>query len=142
MAKRLDLTALNAYYGNFRAVADVTLSIEPRSVTAFIGPSGCGKSTVLRTLNRMHEVIPGAHITGTVALDGQDIYARDIDPVNVRRTIGMVFQRPNPFPTMSIRENVLAGLTLDSRRQSKAEREIIVEQSLRSEEHTSELQSH
>jgi phosphate transport system ATP-binding protein len=131
MAKRLDLTALNAYYGNFRAVADVTLSIEPRCVTAFIGPSGCGKSTVLRTLNRMHEVIPGAHITGTVALDGQDIYARDIDPVNVRRTIGMVFQRPNPFPTMSIRENVLAGLTLDSRRQSKAERELIVEQSLR-----------
>src|SRR6201999_1659827 len=102
MAKRIDADNLNIYYGKFKAVADCSLTIAPRSVTAFIGPSGCGKSTVLRTLNRMHEVIPGAHVKGSVQLDGEDIYAGGVDPVNVRRTIGMVFQRPNPFPTMSI----------------------------------------
>src|SRR5690242_5726486 len=112
MAKRIDVKNLNIYYGKFHAVKDVQLSIAPRSVTAFIGPSGCGKSTVLRTLNRMHEVIPGATVQGTVELDGQDIYASDMDPVDVRRTIGMVFQRPNPFPTMSIYDNVAAGLKL------------------------------
>jgi len=95
------------------------MSVEPRSVTAFIGPSGCGKSTFLRTLNRMHEVIPGARVDGKVALDGEDIYGTGVDPVNVRRTIGMVFQRPNPFPTMSIFDNVVAGIKLQSRR-SKA----------------------
>ena len=83
-------------------MADVALSVQPRSVTAFIGPSGCGKSTVLRTLNRMHEVISGARVEGSVLLDGEDIYAPGVDPVAVRKTIGMVFQRPNPFPTMSI----------------------------------------
>ncbi|MDT7637389.1 MAG: phosphate transport system ATP-binding protein, partial [Pseudonocardiales bacterium] len=102
MAKRLDIKDVDIYYGAFHAVNKVSLSVPPRSVTAFIGPSGCGKSTVLRTLNRMHEVIPGARVEGEVLLDGEDIYARTVDPVEVRRTIGMVFQRPNPFPTMSI----------------------------------------
>ena len=112
MAKRLDLKDVNIFYGSFHAVADVSLSVLPRSVTAFIGPSGCGKTTVLRTLNRMHEVTPGARMQGTVLLDDDDIYGAGIDPVGVRRAIGMVFQRPNPFPTMSIRDNVLAGLKL------------------------------
>jgi len=112
MAKRLDLKDVNIYYGSFKAVADVTMAIPPRSVTAFIGPSGCGKSTVLRVLNRMHEVIPGARVEGSVLLDGFDIYAPGVDPTGVRKTIGMVFQRPNPFPTMSIRDNVVAGLKL------------------------------
>jgi len=112
MAKRIDIKDLNIYYGKFHAVENVTLSVPPRSVTAFIGPSGCGKSTVLRSLNRMHEVVPGARVEGRVLLDGEDIYAPGVDPVEVRRTIGMVFQRPNPFPTMSIRDNVVAGLRL------------------------------
>ena len=100
MAKRIDVNNLNIYYSSFLAVEDISLAIEPKSVTAFIGPSGCGKSTFLRTLNRMHEVIPGAHVQGTVAMDGVDLYGADIDPVAVRRQVGMVFQRPNPFPTM------------------------------------------
>src|SRR5712672_800665 len=120
MAKRLDLKDLNIYYGSFHAVADVALSVQPRSVTAFIGPSGCGKSTVLRTLNRMHEVIPGARVEGSVLLDGEDIYGAGVDPVGVRKTIGMVFQRPNPFPTMSIRDNVVAGLKLQGVRNKKS----------------------
>ena len=119
MAKRLDLKDVNIYYGNFHAVADVSMSVPPRSVTAFIGPSGCGKSTVLRTLNRMHEVIPGAYVKGSVLLDGEDIYGAGVDPVGVRKTIGMVFQRPNPFPTMSIRDNVVAGLKLQGVRNKK-----------------------
>ena len=131
MAKRIDVTDLDVFYGSFKAVEGVTFSVEPRSVTALIGPSGCGKSTVLRTLNRMHEVIPGAYAEGTVLLDGEDIYGADIDPVNVRRTIGMVFQRPNPFPTMSIKENVLAGLKLDGKKRPKSELEVVVERSLR-----------
>src|SRR5437879_1882147 len=115
MAKRIDGKNLNIYYGKFLAVSEVNFTIAPRSVTAFIGPSGCGKSTVLRTLNRMHEVIPGARVEGKVLLDGEDIYGSDVDPVNVRRTIGMVFQRPNPFPTMSVYDNVVAGLRLQGR---------------------------
>jgi phosphate transport system ATP-binding protein len=107
------------------------MTIEPRSVTAFIGPSGCGKSTFLRTLNRMHEVIPGARVEGTVAVEGVDLYSSDIDPVAVRRQVGMVFQRPNPFPTMSIAENVLAGVKLNNRRMSKGDANDLVEQSLR-----------
>lgn len=130
--KRIEIRKLNAYYGNFRAVADVSLTVEPRSVTAFIGPSGCGKSTVLRTINRMHEVIPGAYVEGTVSLDGEDIYGEGVDPVSVRRSIGMVFQRPNPFPTMTIRENVLAGLKLEGSKRSKSELNEIVETSLKS----------
>ena len=131
MAKRIDVADLDIYYGAFKAVEDVSLSVEPRSVTAFIGPSGCGKSTVLRSLNRMHEVIPGAYVDGKVLLDGQDIYASDVDPVNVRRTIGMVFQRPNPFPTMSIYENVIAGLRLEGGKRRKGEMDDVVEKSLR-----------
>src|SRR6266480_1302328 len=115
MAKRIDGKNLNIYYGKFLAVSEVNFTIAPRSVTAFIGPSGCGKSTVLRTLNRMHEVIAGATVQGEVLLDGENIYGSAIDPVNVRRTIGMVFQRPNPFPTMSIYDNVVAGLKLAGR---------------------------
>src|ERR1700685_572305 len=102
MAKRIDAKNLNIFYGKFKAVADVNLTVEPRSVTAFIGPSGCGKSTFLRTLNRMHEGIPGARVDGKVLLDDEDLYAASVDPVAVRRLVGMVFQRPNPFPTMSI----------------------------------------
>ncbi len=131
MAKRIDVADLDIYYGAFKAVEDVSLSVEPRSVTAFIGPSGCGKSTVLRSLNRMHEVIPGAYVDGKVLLDGQDIYASDVDPVNVRRTIGMVFQRPNPFPTMSIYENVIAGLRLEGGKRRKGAMDDVVEKSLR-----------
>jgi phosphate transport system ATP-binding protein len=131
MAQRIDVKDLNIFYGSFRAVADVNMTIEPRSVTAFIGPSGCGKSTFLRTLNRMHEVIPGARVEGTVAVEGVDLYSSDIDPVAVRRQVGMVFQRPNPFPTMSIAENVLAGVKLNNRRMSKGDANDLVEQSLR-----------
>src|SRR5450756_34459 len=119
MAKRIDVKNLNAYYGTFRAVEDVTMTIEPRSVTALIGPSGCGKSTFIRTLNRMHEVIPGARVEGSVHLDDADIYAANVDPVAVRRTVGMVFQRPNPFPTMSIADNVAAGLRLNGLKNKK-----------------------
>jgi phosphate transport system ATP-binding protein len=130
MAKRIDVSDLNAYYGGFLAVEGVTFTVEPRSITAFIGPSGCGKSTVLRTLNRMHEVIPGARVEGKVALDGEDVYGPGIDPVNVRRTIGMVFQKPNPFPTMSIYDNVVAGLKLAGRHK-RSELDEVVERSLR-----------
>ena len=119
MAKRIDVSELDIYYGSFKAVEGVNLTVEPRSVTAFIGPSGCGKSTVLRALNRMHEVTPGARVDGKVLLDGEDIYGRDIDPVSVRYTIGMVFQKPNPFPTMSIRDNVVAGLKLHGKKSAK-----------------------
>src|SRR3954470_6372842 len=131
MAKRIDAKNLNMYYGKFLAVSEVNFTIEPRSVTAFIGPSGCGKSTVLRTLNRMHEVIAGARVDGDVLLDGEDIYGSDVDPVNVRRTIGMVFQRPNPFPTMSIYDNVAAGLKLQAGRRKRGELDAVVEKSLR-----------
>jgi phosphate transport system ATP-binding protein len=131
MAKRIDTKNLDIYYGKFLAVSNVSLTVAPRSITAFIGPSGCGKSTVLRTLNRMHEVIAGARVDGEVLLDGDDIYANGVDPVDVRRTIGMVFQRPNPFPTMSIYDNVIAGLKLNSKRMKKSESDTIVEKSLR-----------
>lgn len=120
MAKRIDVKDLDIYYGDFKAVEGVTLTVEPRSVTAFIGPSGCGKSTVLRTLNRMHEVIPGGRVDGKVTLDDQDLYASSMDPVAVRRTVGMVFQRPNPFPTMSIRDNVAAGLKAQRHEEQEA----------------------
>jgi len=130
MSKRIEVNDLNVYYGDFLAVEDVDIEIEPRSVTAFIGPSGCGKSTFLRTLNRMHEVIPGAHVQGQVLLDGEDLYGTGVDPVLVRRLVGMVFQRPNPFPTMSIRDNVLAGVKLNGGKMSKAEAESLVERSL------------
>jgi phosphate transport system ATP-binding protein len=130
MAKRIDISGLNIFYGAFKAVEDVNMNIEPRAVTAFIGPSGCGKSTLLRTLNRMHEVARGARVEGKVLLDGTDLYAQAVDPVSVRRTIGMVFQRPNPFPTMSIYDNVAAGLRLNGERNRKRLDEV-VETSLR-----------
>jgi phosphate transport system ATP-binding protein len=131
MAKSIDVSDVNIHYGDFRAVEGVNMTIRARSVTAFIGPSGCGKSTFLRSLNRMHEVIPGAYVEGKIVVDGQDLYADDVDPVAVRRQIGMVFQRPNPFPTMSIYENVLAGNRLNARRMRKSEADDIVEKSLR-----------
>ena len=131
MAKRIETINLSCFYGGMKAVEDVTIAIEPKSVTAFIGPSGCGKSTFLRALNRMHEVVPGGRIEGKVLLDDEDIYAPDIDPAAVRRTIGMVFQRPNPFPTMSIYDNVAAGLKLNGVRK-KSDLDDAVERSLRS----------
>lgn len=131
MSEGIKVKDLNIYYGDFLAVEDVTVDIEPRSITALIGPSGCGKSTFLRSLNRMHEVIPGAHVKGSVDIDGQDIYEEGVDPVRVRQHVGMVFQRANPFPTMSIADNVLAGMKLNNRNLSKSDGEQIVEESLR-----------
>ena len=131
MSKRIEVNDLNVYYGKFKAVEDVTLTIEPRTVTAFIGPSGCGKSTFIRTLNRMHEVIPGARVEGEVLIDGNNLYGPGVDPVLVRRQVGMVFQRPNPFPTMSIRDNVLAGVKLNNRRMTKTDADDLVEKSLK-----------
>ncbi|WP_210649365.1 phosphate ABC transporter ATP-binding protein PstB [Nocardioides sp. SYSU D00065] len=131
MAKSIEISDLDIYYGDFLAVQGVNMSIKARSVTAFIGPSGCGKSTVLRSLNRMHEVIPGARVEGKIAIAGQSLYDSAVDPVSVRRMIGMVFQRPNPFPTMSIYENVLAGNRLNSKKMKKSEADDIVERSLK-----------
>ncbi len=131
MSKRIEIKDLNVYYGNFLAVEGVSMVMEPRTVTAFIGPSGCGKSTLIRTLNRMHEVIPGARVDGEVLVDGNDLYGAGVDPVKVRREVGMVFQRPNPFPTMSIRENVLAGVKLNNTRMSKSDADDLVEKSLK-----------
>lgn len=127
----LDVRNLNAWYGKTLAVKAVTLSIKAQTVTAIIGPSGCGKSTFIRCLNRMHEVSHGGRVSGQVLLNGTDIYAKEIDPVEIRRRIGMVFQRPAPFPTMSVFDNVAAGLRLSrvwSRRWELAE---VVERSLR-----------
>ncbi|MBX6389659.1 MAG: phosphate ABC transporter ATP-binding protein [Frankia sp.] len=132
MSKRIEVSGLDIYYGKFKAVEGVDMIIESRTITALIGPSGCGKSTFLRSLNRMHEVIPGGRVTGKVVMDGEDLYGADVDPVNVRRQIGMVFQRPNPFPTMSIYDNVIAGVKLNGRRRMKrSELDDLVEQSLR-----------
>ncbi|GAA3522350.1 phosphate ABC transporter ATP-binding protein PstB [Corynebacterium pilbarense] len=130
MSTKLELNDVNIYYGDFHAVQNVNMQIPSKAVTAFIGPSGCGKSTVLRTLNRMHEVIPGASVTGEILLDGNDIYGKNVDPVAVRNTIGMVFQKANPFPTMSIEDNVVAGLRLSGEKDKKKLREV-AEQSLR-----------
>jgi phosphate transport system ATP-binding protein len=110
---RIDAHHVSAWYGDRLAVEDVSLVFECKKVTALIGPSGCGKSTLLRTLNRMHETVAGARMEGEVLLDGRDLYGDDVDPTSVRRLVGMVFQRPNPFPTMSIRQNVAAGLRLN-----------------------------
>jgi phosphate transport system ATP-binding protein len=129
-AKQVEVRDLNIYYGAFKAVADLNMTVNPRSVTALIGPSGCGKSTVLRALNRLHETIPGGRVEGSVLLDGWDIYGAGVGAVGVRRIVGMVFQRPNPFPTMSIRDNVLAGLKLQ-RAHNKKNLDELAEQSLR-----------
>jgi phosphate transport system ATP-binding protein len=121
---------LTAWYGTQMAIQNVNLEIRPNVITAIIGPSGCGKSTLIRCLNRLHELIPGARVAGKVWLDDQDIYDPSVDPVEVRRKIGMVFQRPNPFPTMSVFDNVAAGLKLHGRYDRRRLAEI-VEQSLR-----------
>ena len=131
VAKRLQVKDVDLYYGPFQAVQGVTMTIEANQVTALIGASGCGKTTMLRSLNRMHELTPGARVEGQIALDDQDIYAAQVDPVEVRRLVGMVFQAPNPFPTMSVYENVAAGLTLNRRGISRSEKDEIVERSLR-----------
>ena len=121
---------LNLYFGRTHAVRNLSMRIATKRITAIIGPSGCGKSTFLRSLNRMHEVVPGARMEGKVLLDGEDIYADSVDPVDVRRRIGMVFQRPNPFPTMSIYDNVVVGLRLNGVRDRRVLDEV-AERSLR-----------
>ncbi len=126
---RVRTEGLSAMYGNLVAVKDVTLSFAPNQVHALIGPSGCGKSTFLRTINRMHETVPGTWIDGRVMLDGQDVYAPGVSPARLRRRIGMVFQKPTPFPFMSIADNVAAGLVMD-RSLSKARIAEVVERSL------------
>jgi phosphate transport system ATP-binding protein len=131
VSKRFSVKDVSLFYGDFQAVQDVTMAIEPNEVTALIGSSGCGKTTMLRSLNRMHELTPGARVEGEVSLDEHNIYAPNVDPVEVRRLVGMVFQAPNPFPTMSVYENVAAGLTLNQRGLSKSEKDDVVEKSLR-----------
>jgi phosphate transport system ATP-binding protein len=130
-AKTIETRGVDLFYGDFHAVEEVTMTIEPNKVTALIGSSGCGKTTFLRSLNRMHELTPGARVQGEITLDGEDIYDGRVDPVAVRRLIGMVFQQPNPFPTMSIYDNVAAGLNLNARKVSKAQKDGVVERSLR-----------
>ncbi len=109
---KMQTIGLNAWFGSKQALKDINLAVKANIVTAIIGPSGCGKSTLIRCFNRMHELVPGSRMSGQVLLDGKDIYAKDVDPVMIRRRVGMVFQKPNPFPTMSIYDNVAAGLRL------------------------------
>jgi phosphate transport system ATP-binding protein len=130
-AKTIEAKGVNLYYREFKAVEEVTMTIEPNRVTALIGSSGCGKTTFLRSLNRMHELTPGARVEGEIRLDGEDVYGAGVDPVAVRRLVGMVFQQPNPFPTMSIYDNVAAGLNLNSTKVSKHQKDAVVERSLR-----------
>jgi len=130
-AKTIETRGVNLFYGDFQAVEDVTMTVEPNRVTALIGSSGCGKTTFLRSLNRMHELTPGASVKGEIKLDGEDVYAPGVDPVAVRRLIGMVFQQPNPFPTMSIYDNVAAGLNLNTKKVTKTQKDAVVERSLR-----------
>ncbi len=131
MANKLEVTGLNAWFGTHQVLMDINLTIPDGAVTSIIGPSGCGKSTFIRCLNRMHEVVPDARVSGQVVLDGEDIYGASVDPVQVRAKVGMVFQRPNPFPTMSIFDNVAAGLRLNGGRCSRAQLAAMVEHSLR-----------
>ena len=130
MNAKVSLEQLNVRFGNTHAVRDVSLRVPAYSVTAIIGPSGCGKSTVLRAINRMHDLVPAARISGQILLDDTDIYGRGIDPVQIRRQVGMVFQKPNPFPAMSIYDNVIAGYRLNGRI-DRAEADHIVEESLK-----------
>ena len=127
----LEVQNLSAWYGNTLAIKHISMSIKSEAITAIIGPSGCGKSTFIRCLNRMHEVSHGGRVEGCILLDGKDIYARDVDPVVIRRRIGMVFQKPTPFPTMSIFDNVAAGLRLTRLWSRRWELEEVVERSLR-----------
>ncbi|MDW0245329.1 MAG: phosphate ABC transporter ATP-binding protein PstB [Nitrososphaeraceae archaeon] len=124
---KVRIEKVNGWYGAKRAIKDVNLNVIDNAVTAFIGPSGCGKTTLLRCLNRMHEMTPGAHADGRVVVDGIDIYDKSIDPVVIRRRIGMVFQKPNPFPTMSIFDNVAAGLRLNGMKNKTIISEIVEE---------------
>lgn len=123
-APKIIVKNLSVYYGKHRAVDDVSLTIRGGQVTAIIGPSGCGKSTFIRCLNRMHELIDGARVDGEVLLDGVDIYGSGIDPVAIRRRVGMVFQKPNPFPHMSIMQNVLSGFSFSSKKMTKNKMEV------------------
>jgi phosphate transport system ATP-binding protein len=116
---------LNAWFGAKQVLKEINMSIKANAVTAIIGPSGCGKSTYIRTLNRMHELVPNAKLSGKVVLDGEDIYAKNVDPVMIRRRVGMVFQKPNPFPTMSIYDNVAAGLKLTGATKGKNLDEVV-----------------
>ena len=131
MRTRVEVRNLDAFFADVQAIKNVSLAFDDRNVTAIIGPSGCGKSTFLRCLNRMHETIPGATVSGSVQLDGTDIYGKGSNPIRVRQHIGMVFQRPTPFPTMSVRDNVAAGLRILSKRPSRKETDEIVERALR-----------
>jgi phosphate transport system ATP-binding protein len=130
MVDGIHVTGLNAWFGSAHVLRGIDLTMAPKAVTAIIGPSGCGKSTFIRCLNRMHEVVPGATVSGTVLVEGEDVYAPGVDPVQVRRRIGMVFQRPNPFPTMSVFDNVAAGLRLAGVRR-RADLQEAVERALR-----------
>jgi phosphate transport system ATP-binding protein len=130
-ARTIEARGVDLFYGDFQAVGGVSMTIQPNEVTALIGSSGCGKTTFLRSLNRMHELTPGARVAGEITLDGEDVYGAGVDPVAVRRLVGMVFQQPNPFPTMSIRDNVAAGLNLNAKKVSRAQKEAVVERSLR-----------
>src|SRR5437764_583073 len=123
--------ALNAWFHGLHVLHGIDLTMAPKAVSAIIGPSGCGKTTFIRCINRMHEVVPGARVSGTVLVEGEDVYASGVDPVQVRRRIGMVFQRPNPFPTMSVYDNVAAGPRLNRRAGRKADLDALVERSLR-----------
>jgi len=130
MEETIKVLNLNAYFGNVQALKDINISIKEKMVTAIIGPSGCGKSTFIRCINRLHEVVPNTKVSGEVLLDGKDIYSADVDPIEIRRKIGMVFQRPNPFPVLSIYDNVAAGLKLNGIKR-KDNLDEIVESSLR-----------
>ncbi len=125
----LEAKDVNVWFGERHVLKNVSLQFPSNEVTALIGPSGCGKSTFIRTLNRMHELIPGAGLAGSVFLDGQDIYGEEVDPTSVRLRVGMVFQKPNPFPTMSIKENVISGLKLSGRKSEVSDE--LVETSLK-----------
>jgi phosphate transport system ATP-binding protein len=125
MADGIRVLSLSAWFGTQRVLRNVFVTIAPNEVTAIIGPSGCGKSTFIRCLNRMHEVVPGARADGRVLLNGEDVYAPGTDPVTIRRRIGMVFQKPNPFPTMSVFDNVAAGLRLAGARSRAALHEAV-----------------
>jgi phosphate transport system ATP-binding protein len=113
MKEEIIVSDLNAYFGNVQALKNINISIKEKVVTAIIGPSGCGKSTFIRCINRLHEVVPNAKVSGKILLDGKDIYSADVDPMDIRRKVGMVFQKPNPFPALSIYDNVASGLKLN-----------------------------
>ncbi|HTT76202.1 MAG TPA: phosphate ABC transporter ATP-binding protein PstB [Candidatus Binataceae bacterium] len=142
MPNKLEVRHLRASFNKNEVLHDISVAFDEKRVSAMIGPSGCGKSTLIRCLNRMHEVVPGAACTGEVLLDGDNIYSPDVDPVQVRRRIGMVFQKPTPFPTMSVEDNVAAGLKLNGVSLSRADRDRLVEKSLRQAALWDEVKDH